>query len=141
MNNPIMLTETREGAVLVLTMNYPERRNALAMPMRQAMIAALDRIEADPEVRAVVLTGVGGIFSSGGDISAMAVRDIAAGRERFRLDEIIRRLLNARGDSREVIAHPQARLLGIAPNERALLPENDAHLGRTGFDAWLSAEP
>ncbi|MBV8524962.1 MAG: enoyl-CoA hydratase/isomerase family protein [Acetobacteraceae bacterium] len=102
MNNATMLTETREGPVLVLTMNYPERRNALAMPMREAMIAALERAEADRDVRALVLTGAGGIFSSGGDISAMGARDIAAGRERFRITHRFVRLMIE--SSRPIIA-------------------------------------
>src|SRR5947209_6122052 len=93
MNNATMLTETREGPVLVLTMNYPERRNALAMPMREAMTAALERAEADRELRAVVLTGAGGIFSSGGDISTMGAREIAAGRERFRVTHRVVRMM------------------------------------------------
>jgi len=78
-----LLTEARDGAVAILTMNYPARRNALSVPMRVEMIAALERIEADDTVRAIVLTGAEGIFSSGGDISGMQVNTVAAGRTRF----------------------------------------------------------
>ncbi len=80
-----MLIEERAGATAVLTLNYPERRNALALPMREAMAAALERIERDREVRAVVLTGAGGVFCAGGDISGMDAANLAQGRERFRL--------------------------------------------------------
>ena len=88
-----MLTESREGAVAVLTLDYPERRNALAMPMRQRLVDALEAIEADRDLRAIVITGAGGTFSAGGDISGMNVADFAAGRERFRLTHHLVRLL------------------------------------------------
>ena len=88
-----VLSETREGATAVLTLDYPERRNALAMPMRQRLVDALEAIEADRELRAIVITGAGGTFSAGGDISGMDVADLAAGRERFRLTHRLVRLL------------------------------------------------
>ncbi len=88
-----MLTETREGATAILTLDYPERRNALAMPMRQRLVDALEAIEADQTMRAIVITGAGGTFSAGGDISGMDVSDLAAGRERFRLTHRLVRLL------------------------------------------------
>jgi len=80
-----MLQQDRSGATAILTLDYPERRNALAIPMRQALADAMDALEGDPEIRAIVLVGGGGTFSAGGDISGMNVTDIAAGRERFRL--------------------------------------------------------
>ena len=54
--------------------------------MREALVAALERLEGDAGVRAIVLTGADGNFSSGGDISGMNVGDLAAGRERFRIN-------------------------------------------------------
>ena len=89
----MMLGEHRQGATAVLTLDYPQRRNALAVPVRAALADALDRIEADRTVRAVVLTGGGGTFSAGGDISGMDVGDMQAGRERFRLTHRLVRLL------------------------------------------------
>ena len=88
-----MLSETREGATAVLTLDYPERRNALAMPMRRRLVDALEAIEADQALRAIVITGAGNTFSAGGDISGMDVGDLAAGRERFRLTHRLVRLL------------------------------------------------
>ena len=88
-----MLTEARDGATAILTLDYPERRNALAMPMRQRLVDALEAIEADRDLRAIVITGAGGTFSAGGDISGMNVTDLASGRERFRLTHRLVRLL------------------------------------------------
>ena len=60
-----------------------------------------------------------------------------AGPEQFRLDELARRDLAARRDSREVISDPQARYYGITISERTLLPGDGAQLGKTHFEDWL----
>jgi enoyl-CoA hydratase/carnithine racemase len=80
-----MLRETRDGDVAILTLDYPARRNALAMQMRAELAEAFDRLEGDANLRCIVVTGGGGNFSAGGDISGMNAEDVAAGRERFRL--------------------------------------------------------
>ncbi|GJE01566.1 SDR family oxidoreductase [Methylobacterium isbiliense] len=60
-----------------------------------------------------------------------------AGPEPFRMDEIVRRLLTARGDPRPVVTDPAASYFGIALDERSLLPGPQARLAPTRFDAWL----
>ena len=60
-----------------------------------------------------------------------------AGPEEFRLDELARKDLAARQDPRAVVTDPQARYVGIAVCERALLPESTAAWGETRFDDWL----
>ncbi|MCK8783608.1 enoyl-CoA hydratase-related protein [Roseomonas sp. NAR14] len=89
------IIEERQGAVLVLTMDYPARRNALAIPLRRALLDILERVEGDRSVRALVLTGAGGTFCSGGDISGMDVQDVLGGRERLRMAHQIIRLMVA----------------------------------------------
>jgi 2-(1,2-epoxy-1,2-dihydrophenyl)acetyl-CoA isomerase len=66
------LIETMKDGVAVLTMNRPARLNALSGPMLDAMLEALPRLAADPEVGVVVLTGAGRGFCAGGDVKAMA---------------------------------------------------------------------
>ena len=61
-----------------------------------------------------------------------------AGPEQFRLDEFIRRGLEARDDPRSVIAEPDARYFGARLNERTLVPGDDAGLAETHFEDWLS---
>lgn len=102
MSDKKMLREDRDGATAILTMDYPERRNALAVPMRVAFIEALERIEADASVRAIIVTGAGGVFSSGGDIAGMDAASLGAGRERFRVTHTLVRLM-AKG-SKPIIA-------------------------------------
>jgi 2-(1,2-epoxy-1,2-dihydrophenyl)acetyl-CoA isomerase len=57
--------------VATITLNRPERRNALADETLQALEVALDAVDRDDGVRAVVLTGAGGAFCSGGDLKWM----------------------------------------------------------------------
>lgn len=61
-----------QDGVATLTMNRPEARNALSPEMKDAFAAELPRLAANPEVRALVLTGAGGAFCAGGDIRSMS---------------------------------------------------------------------
>ncbi len=60
------------------------------------------------------------------------------GPEQFCLDELVRRGLAARKDPREVVSDPDARYYGIAVSERTLVPNDDARLGDTRFETWLT---
>jgi 2-(1,2-epoxy-1,2-dihydrophenyl)acetyl-CoA isomerase len=60
-----------QGAVRVLTLNRPERRNALDLDDRRLLLAELHDAARDAACRVVVLTGAGGFFSAGGDIGSM----------------------------------------------------------------------
>ncbi len=61
-----------------------------------------------------------------------------AGPEQFRVDELVRRRLASLKDPREVIADPNARYAGAKLSERTLLPGNNARLGETRFETWLT---
>ncbi len=60
----------RQGNVLVMTINRPEVRNALDDEVAARIAGAMDELDSDPELRVGVLTGAGGIFSSGMDLKA-----------------------------------------------------------------------
>jgi hypothetical protein len=62
----------RDDAVALITLNRPERLNAMNQPMLEALNQAAQRAEQDDHVRAVVLTGSGNAFSSGFDLKAQA---------------------------------------------------------------------
>src|SRR5262245_15874569 len=66
------LLETIRDGVAVLTMNRPDRLNALSGPMLDAMLEALHRLAAHNQIGVVVLTGAGRGFCAGGDVKAMA---------------------------------------------------------------------
>src|SRR5207248_710061 len=60
------------------------------------------------------------------------------GPEQFRLDELVRRRLASLKDPREVIADPNARYSGAKISEKTLVPGNNALLGETHFETWLT---
>jgi enoyl-CoA hydratase len=77
--------EPRDGVALV-TLNRPEARNAVSPEVSQTMAGILDEIEAEPALRAVVLTGRGEVFSAGADLKVVAqgnAADIARGKGGF----------------------------------------------------------
>ncbi|MCH5675590.1 enoyl-CoA hydratase-related protein [Streptomyces gilvus] len=68
---PVIFDELTEDGVLVLTLNRPERHNAWTLDMELLYNELFDRAEADPDVRAVVLTGAGRSFCPGMDMSVL----------------------------------------------------------------------
>jgi 2-(1,2-epoxy-1,2-dihydrophenyl)acetyl-CoA isomerase len=67
-----MVLQHLESGLLTITMNRPERRNALHPDMVVGLVAAARRAAEDHEVRAVLFKGAGGTFCVGGDVKAMA---------------------------------------------------------------------
>jgi enoyl-CoA hydratase len=62
----------QDGGVLTVTMNRPEKKNALSGEMLQIMSDTWDRVNSDDSIRVVILTGAGGAFCAGADLSAMS---------------------------------------------------------------------
>jgi 2-(1,2-epoxy-1,2-dihydrophenyl)acetyl-CoA isomerase len=62
-----------QGAVGIVTINRPEKKNAMLLAMRDALAQACEEINDRPEIRAVVLTGAGTDFCSGADIGEMGM--------------------------------------------------------------------
>ena len=72
-----------EGAIAIVTLNRPERRNALSLELMLELIAALDEIGRNREIRAVILAAAGKVFCSGHDLGQMTGRDINEYRRIF----------------------------------------------------------
>jgi 2-(1,2-epoxy-1,2-dihydrophenyl)acetyl-CoA isomerase len=66
---PVLIDD--EAAVRTVTLNRPEKRNAIDIPLRIALAEAIESADADPAIRVIIVTGAGPMFSSGGDISTM----------------------------------------------------------------------
>lgn len=64
----VLQSEVRDGVAL-LTLNRPERRNALSHDLLRALVDGLRAADADPAARVVVLTGAGRVFCAGGDLA------------------------------------------------------------------------
>ncbi len=87
----------REGEIAIVTLNEPERRNALSLAMREALFEALDHVMAG-DARAVVVTGADGKFCSGGDIKSFDPKaPLVDVRDRLgQLHRVVRLLLTGR---------------------------------------------
>ena len=72
-----------EENIAVVTLNRPERRNALSLELMLDLIAALDEIGRNAEIRAVILAAAGKVFCSGHDLGQMTGRDINEYRRIF----------------------------------------------------------
>jgi len=67
----------RDGAAATITLNRPEKRNAFSLELMEELIAALEQVGAEPEVRAIVIEGAGPAFSAGHHLGEMIGRDAA----------------------------------------------------------------
>jgi len=72
-----------EGPIAIVTLNRPQRRNALSLELMTELIACLNQIARDRSLRAVILAAAGKVFSSGHDLSEMVGRNINDYREVF----------------------------------------------------------
>src|SRR5438876_11970983 len=67
-----LIKVTEDNSIVTITLNRPERLNALAEHMRRDLAEALEEAGSDPHVRVVVLAGEGRSFCAGGDVHFMA---------------------------------------------------------------------
>jgi enoyl-CoA hydratase/carnithine racemase len=108
-----------KDAIATLTLNRPERLNALGGTLREDLHDAVVRASADPEVRVIVLTGAGRGFCAGGDVKAMNEAR-AGGAERPLLDRIAplrdRTLLAMRDAPQPIIAAVNGPAAGAGMN-------------------------
>ena len=81
-----LIVDATDG-VLQMTINAPEARNSLsAAGVIDGLVAALDQLERDPELRCAVLTGAGGAFCSGGNLGELASMSEAQSRARMSIN-------------------------------------------------------
>lgn len=70
------LLKEREGHLLILTLNRPEKKNAFNPEILCKLCDAYDEIDQDDDIRAAILTGAGGNFSSGADLDELVTRSL-----------------------------------------------------------------
>ncbi|HEX2188524.1 MAG TPA: enoyl-CoA hydratase/isomerase family protein [Longimicrobiaceae bacterium] len=137
-----VLRVRREGGVVRLVLNRPEKRNALNAELVEALKAALREADADPETRVVALEGAGKDFCSGADLSAL--RTVAEGGVMENLEDVeglAELFLLPRRMRRPVVALVRGRALaggcGLATACDLVLAAEGAQLGypevRIGF--------
>lgn len=96
-----VLKITNEGRILVLTMNRPERRNALSRALKTALAGAIVDADFDRSVSVIVLTGAGTSFCAGADLKDARQADEDGGRYRGPLAEPDRSLFEVMLDSKK----------------------------------------
>ncbi len=69
---PVVLTEKQSPQVTVVTLNRPDRRNALTIELMAELVAAVEQASADPAQRVLILRGAGKAFCTGLDLSEVA---------------------------------------------------------------------
>ncbi|NUM46136.1 MAG: enoyl-CoA hydratase/isomerase family protein [Anaerolineales bacterium] len=72
MTDPLVLLERDGPHVAILTLNRPKVLNALSPDVMDALCTALETLNADPDIRAIILTGSARVFAAGADIQVMA---------------------------------------------------------------------
>ncbi len=104
-----------DDGVATLTMNRPERRNAMSGAMNQALGRVLAEVEVDDEVGCVVLTGAGGAFCAGGDVKGMASGGDGGGGSRATTYDagVHRQRLNQRATSQRLYEMPKPTIAAL----------------------------
>jgi enoyl-CoA hydratase/carnithine racemase len=113
-----LLYEVKDG-VATLTLNRPDRLNALGGTLRDDLLDAITRTAADPDVRVMIITGAGKGFCAGGDVKAMNEAK-EGGRQRPLLEKIAplrdRTLLAMRDAPQPIIAAVNGAAAGAGMN-------------------------
>ncbi len=99
--------------VAVITMNRPERRNAMTGPMLDGLAASLAEVETATDVRCVVLTGAGGAFCAGGDVKGFAEGGGAGASETSWDDGVHRQRLNHKRTSGALFSMPKPTVAAL----------------------------
>ena len=81
------------GGIATITLDSPANRNALSSALVAQLLDCLDRADADPDVRAIVVTHTGPVFCAGADLTEMTAGDTRAGTEA--LLAVLRRVVDA----------------------------------------------
>lgn len=94
-----------DSSVITISINRPEKRNALDMDIIRELIDTLEDTKNNPNIRIVIITGIGKAFSAGGDISEMQDRYGKAIITKYRLDDGLNKIVRLiRSIRRPVIA-------------------------------------
>jgi 2-(1,2-epoxy-1,2-dihydrophenyl)acetyl-CoA isomerase len=140
MSRPVLVDA--DGAVCVITLNRPHVRNAIDLPMRIALAEAIEAADTAASVRAIVLTGAGGAFCSGGDIATMARMAPELAAERIRLAQrVIRAIWNTR---KPVLAAVEGSAVGAGTSLAAacdrVVAAHDARFATTFTNVGLAGD-
>lgn len=132
------LQTERKGWHLVVTLDRPDRRNAMSLTMAQELAAIFDGCRVDPTIRAIVLRGAGGVFCAGADLQELT--DLIANRGPGETDHLAElnhglgtMLMKANAAPQAVVAVLEGAVfgggLGLACVADVTIAMNDARFG------------
>ena len=78
MSEPVLTVEKAPEGYAVLTLNRPGAMNALSLELRNRLAQTIDALQADPEVRVLILTGAGRAFTAGLDLKELGTRGLVS---------------------------------------------------------------
>jgi enoyl-CoA hydratase len=106
-----LVLQSRQGGLVTLTLNRPDRRNALSPALLDDLLENLRQVKADPDARVLILTGAGGSFCAGGDLGAQQSGDglLALHEARGRFVEVFEALFEL---GKPTLARVQGHCLG-----------------------------
>jgi 2-(1,2-epoxy-1,2-dihydrophenyl)acetyl-CoA isomerase len=141
MSTDSVLVEDR-GAVRIVTLNRPDKRNAIDIPVRLELAGAIESGAADTSIRAIVLTGAGTAFCSGGDITSMERMSPERAMERTQLAQrVIRAIWNA---AKPVVAAVEGSAFGagvaLAAACDRVVAASDARFATTFTNVGLAGD-
>lgn len=90
------ITVVDDQGVRLVTMDRPEKKNAITQDMYSAMADAINAAQQDPDLRVVVLTGAGDVFTAGNDMAAFLNPQSRMGEPDLPVEQFLRAILNAR---------------------------------------------
>ena len=129
-----------EGAIATITLNRPERKNALSADMVNELLYAVEGTDNDINVRVVILAAAGKVFSAGGDLGQMGSGGVVGGELPLKGDysDLLLALVRAK---KPVIAQIQGHAmgggLGLVAASTLAVASNDALLGTPELNVGL----
>ncbi len=116
-NSAPLLVDRQAGGIVLITLNNPERRNALDPPLVRALLQTASDLRLDRTARCVVITGAGKAFCSGADLGALRA-EVTTGpmARRDQLSEVYRTFLDLRALPMPVIAAVNGAAIGAGLN-------------------------
>ena len=86
-----ILVEKRDG-IAIITLNRPDKLNAVNLEMRLEVLDTLDELEVDEETRVVIFTGAGRAFCAGAEVSRFGEDNIELRKQQARTKNMVRRI-------------------------------------------------
>lgn len=106
----VLVDVSREGGVLVIRMNRPEKKNALTADMYKSLADSLDLAASSPDVRVSLILGVPGAFTSGNDIGDFMRVAMSGNRDSMAVFEFLERIIMAK---KPVVAGVDGLAIGV----------------------------